>query len=156
MLHLLLLKSPCFQRTMGVFYEVRVHLAENADDFVGKKGTTVSMGIRKVEMLEYFQYLQIPIIARPSTPRWAWSRGAPPRRPRRDSCLAPGNSWWRPVWTERFSTTEKICQFIFLSTTTARNVSKILGSVNIYYFWSSSLWRTHLKGQKTVGHWSLR
>ena len=33
---------------MGVFYEVRVHLAENADDFVGKKGTTVSMGIRKV------------------------------------------------------------------------------------------------------------
>ena len=36
---------------MGVFYEVRVHLAENADDFVGKKGTTVSMGIRKVEMI---------------------------------------------------------------------------------------------------------
>ena len=31
-----------------MFYEVRVHLAENADDFVGKKGTTVSMGIRKV------------------------------------------------------------------------------------------------------------
>merc|ERR1711953_834225 len=36
-------------RTMGVFYEVRVHLAENADDFVGKKGTTVSMGIRKAQ-----------------------------------------------------------------------------------------------------------
>ena len=35
---------------MGVFYEVRVHLAENADDFVGKKGTTVSMGIRKVKV----------------------------------------------------------------------------------------------------------
>ena len=35
---------------MGVFYEVRVHLAENADDFVGKKGTTVSMGIRKVNV----------------------------------------------------------------------------------------------------------
>lgn len=34
---------------MGVFYEVRVHLAENADDFIGKKGTTVCMGIRKVK-----------------------------------------------------------------------------------------------------------
>ena len=33
---------------MGVFYDVRVHLAENSDDYVGKKGTTVSMGIRKV------------------------------------------------------------------------------------------------------------
>ena len=33
-----------------MFYEVRVHLAENADDFVGKKGTTVSMGIRKVNV----------------------------------------------------------------------------------------------------------
>lgn len=33
---------------MGVFYDVRVHLAENADDYVGKKGTTVGMGIRKV------------------------------------------------------------------------------------------------------------
>ena len=33
---------------MGVFYDVRVHLAENADDFIGKKGTTVGMGIRKV------------------------------------------------------------------------------------------------------------
>merc|ERR1711990_844485 len=36
-------------RTMGVFYDVRVHLAESADDFVGKKGTTVSMGIRKAQ-----------------------------------------------------------------------------------------------------------
>ena len=34
---------------MGVFYDVRVHLAENSDDFVGKKGTTVSMGIRKAQ-----------------------------------------------------------------------------------------------------------
>ena len=38
-----------FQRTMGVFYDVRVHLAENSDDFVGKKGTTVNMGIRKAQ-----------------------------------------------------------------------------------------------------------
>jgi len=36
-------------RTMGVFYDVRVHLAENADDFIGKKGTTVGMGIRKAQ-----------------------------------------------------------------------------------------------------------
>ena len=34
---------------MGVFYEVRVHLAENGDDFVGKKGSTVSMGIKKAQ-----------------------------------------------------------------------------------------------------------
>ena len=34
---------------MGVFYDVRVHLAENSDDFVGKKGTTVNMGIRKAQ-----------------------------------------------------------------------------------------------------------
>jgi len=37
------------QRTMGVFYDIRVHLAENADDFQGKKGSTVSMGIRKAQ-----------------------------------------------------------------------------------------------------------
>ena len=37
-----------FKRTMGVFYDIRVHLAENADDYNGKKGSTVSMGIRKV------------------------------------------------------------------------------------------------------------
>jgi len=36
-------------RTMGVFYDIRVHLAENADDFQGKKGSTVSMGIRKAQ-----------------------------------------------------------------------------------------------------------
>ena len=34
---------------MGVFYDVRVHLAENPDDYVGKKGTTVSMGIKKAQ-----------------------------------------------------------------------------------------------------------
>ena len=38
-----------FKRTMGVFYDVRVHLGENSDDFVGKKGTTVNMGIRKAQ-----------------------------------------------------------------------------------------------------------
>ena len=26
---------------MGVFYDVRVHTAESADDFIGKKGSTV-------------------------------------------------------------------------------------------------------------------
>jgi len=36
-------------RTMGVFYDIRVHLAENADDYTGKKGSTVCMGIRKVQ-----------------------------------------------------------------------------------------------------------
>jgi len=36
-------------RTMGVFYDIRVHLAEDADDYQGKKGSTVSMGIRKAQ-----------------------------------------------------------------------------------------------------------
>jgi len=36
-------------RTMGVFYDVRVHLAEDHDDYIGKKGSTVTMGIRKVQ-----------------------------------------------------------------------------------------------------------
>jgi hypothetical protein len=33
---------------MGVFYDVRAHIAECQDDYTGKKGSTVSMGIRKV------------------------------------------------------------------------------------------------------------
>lgn len=36
-------------RTMGVFYDVRVHLADQAEDYTGKKGSSVSMGIRKVQ-----------------------------------------------------------------------------------------------------------
>ena len=36
---------------MGVFYDVRVHLAESADDYQGKKSSTVAMGIRKVKIL---------------------------------------------------------------------------------------------------------
>jgi len=32
-----------------VFYDVRVHLAENNDDVVGKKGSTVTMAIRKAQ-----------------------------------------------------------------------------------------------------------
>ena len=56
---------------MGVFYEVRVHLAENADDFVGKKGTTVSMGIRKVNNMAMIIFqIFAQIIDRPSTPHW--------------------------------------------------------------------------------------
>ena len=34
---------------MGVFYDVRVHLAESSDDYQGKKSSTVAMGIRKVK-----------------------------------------------------------------------------------------------------------
>ena len=34
---------------MGVFYEVRVHVAEYQDDFKGRKGSSTSMGIRKVK-----------------------------------------------------------------------------------------------------------
>ena len=34
---------------MGVFYDVRVHLAENPDDYVGKRRTKVFMGIRKTQ-----------------------------------------------------------------------------------------------------------
>jgi hypothetical protein len=36
---------------MGVFYDVRAHIAESQDDYTGKKGSTVSMGIRKVSTL---------------------------------------------------------------------------------------------------------
>jgi hypothetical protein len=36
---------------MGVFYDVRAHIAECQDDFTGKKGSTVTMGIRKVSVL---------------------------------------------------------------------------------------------------------
>jgi hypothetical protein len=36
---------------MGVFYDVRAHIAESQDDYTGKKGSTVSMGIRKVSCL---------------------------------------------------------------------------------------------------------
>ncbi|XP_023327176.1 phosrestin-1 [Eurytemora carolleeae] len=35
------------KRTMGVFYDVRAHIADANDDYTGKKGSTVSMGIRK-------------------------------------------------------------------------------------------------------------
>jgi len=34
---------------MGVFYDVRAHIAESADDYVGKKSSTVTLGIRKVQ-----------------------------------------------------------------------------------------------------------
>ena len=34
---------------MGVFYEVRVHVAEYQDDYKGRKGSSTSMGIRKVK-----------------------------------------------------------------------------------------------------------
>ena len=33
---------------MGVFYDVRAHIADAQDDYVGKKGSTVCLGIRKV------------------------------------------------------------------------------------------------------------
>ena len=42
-------RGTALQRTMGLFYDVRVHLAENDDDYVGKKRTTVSMGVRKAQ-----------------------------------------------------------------------------------------------------------
>ena len=35
---------------MGVFYDVRVHLAEGSEDYVGKKGSIVTMSIRKVKL----------------------------------------------------------------------------------------------------------
>ena len=33
-----------------MFYDVRVHLAEGSEDHVGKKGSIVSMSIRKVKL----------------------------------------------------------------------------------------------------------
>lgn len=35
------------KRQMGVFYDVRAHIADAQDDYVGKKGSTVCLGIRK-------------------------------------------------------------------------------------------------------------
>ena len=43
---------------MGVFYDVRVHLAESGDDYQGKKSSTVAMGIRKVNLSLTFQLWQ--------------------------------------------------------------------------------------------------
>jgi len=39
-------ESP-LARQMGVFYDVRAHMAESSEDYVGKKPTIVSMAIRK-------------------------------------------------------------------------------------------------------------
>ena len=38
---------------MGVFYDVRVHLADGSEDYTGKKGTTVAMGIRKAQYASF-------------------------------------------------------------------------------------------------------
>jgi len=35
------------KREMGVFYDVRAHIADSQEDYIGKKGSTISMGIRK-------------------------------------------------------------------------------------------------------------
>ena len=32
-----------------MFYEIRVHVAENPDDYIGKKGFSVTMGIKKAQ-----------------------------------------------------------------------------------------------------------
>jgi len=47
-------------RTMGVFYDVRVHLAESGDDYQGKKSSTVAMGIRKAQFAPSEQKLRSP------------------------------------------------------------------------------------------------
>ena len=39
---------------MGVFYDVRAHIADAQDDYVGKKGSTVCLGIRKVIIMRQF------------------------------------------------------------------------------------------------------
>ena len=45
---------------MGVFYDVRAHIADAQDDYVGKKGSTVCLGIRKVKSLFlYIIYMEI-------------------------------------------------------------------------------------------------
>ncbi len=49
----------CFQRQMGVFYDVRAHIAESQDDYTGKKGSTVGMGIRKVRMTQLLVRLKV-------------------------------------------------------------------------------------------------
>ena len=42
---------------MGVFYDVRAHIADAQDDYVGKKGSTVCLGIRKViYIFLYFRF----------------------------------------------------------------------------------------------------
>jgi len=46
-------KEDPSKRTVGVFYDIKVHLAEHAEDYTGMKGSTVSMGIRKVSYEPY-------------------------------------------------------------------------------------------------------
>ncbi len=41
---------------MGVFYDVRAHIADAQDDYVGKKGSTVCLGIRKVKIKIHLKY----------------------------------------------------------------------------------------------------
>ena len=41
---------------MGVFYDVRAHIADAQDDYVGKKGSTVCLGIRKVKIMIDLKY----------------------------------------------------------------------------------------------------
>ena len=55
---------------MGVFYEVRVHVAEYQDDYKGRKGSSTSMGIRKVSRRTFREFLTnliflVPIFLQP-------------------------------------------------------------------------------------------
>ena len=44
---------------MGVSYEVRLHVAENSEDYRGQKKSTVSMSIRKVFVIVYSTILAV-------------------------------------------------------------------------------------------------
>ena len=94
------------QRTMGVFYDVRVHLAETSDDYVGKKTSTVAMGIRKAQYAMSDTKLRSPA----STAEKGFMFGS--GETAISSCIKSKmlelkvvfqESWfWRRVWTKRF------------------------------------------------------
>lgn len=46
---------------MGVSFEVRVHIAESADDYRGSKKDTVNMSIRKVCRIKDGNYLKMKL-----------------------------------------------------------------------------------------------
>ena len=47
-------KIVLLKRTMGVFYDVRAHIADANDDYTGKKGSTVRKFKKQLTKLLYF------------------------------------------------------------------------------------------------------
>ena len=91
---------------MGVFYDVRVHLAETSDDYVGKKSSTVAMGIRKAQYAMSDTKLRSPAsTAEKGFMFGSGKKGSSPciKSMTMELKVVFQESWsWRRVWTKRF------------------------------------------------------